>query len=42
MGEIDDNLSALQVNIWICGNIILRAVVNPFKPAEIPYHSVPY
>jgi hypothetical protein len=40
--EGQDHLDSLHTNIWICGNIILRAVVNPFTPARIPYQAVPY
>ena len=36
------DLEELQVNVWICGNEVLRAIVNPFTPAKIPYHSFPY
>lgn len=32
----------VQVNIWVCNGHILRVVFNPFTPARIPYHSVPY
>ena len=32
----------LQANIWICNNRLLRVVLNPFKPAKIPYHASPY
>lgn len=32
----------LNVNIWICGNNVLRVVLNPFKPTRIPYYAVPY
>jgi hypothetical protein len=32
----------LQANIWICNGRIIRMVLNPFKPAKIPYHVVPY
>lgn len=32
----------VQVNIWICNGNILRVVFNPFTPARIPYHAVPY
>lgn len=32
----------IQVNAWICGNQIIRLVVNPFKPQRIPYYVVPY
>ena len=36
------NTEQLQVNCWICNNYILRLVINPFKPARIPYYAVPY
>tara|TARA_R110000824_G_scaffold86459_2_gene213894 strand:+ start:833 stop:2953 length:2121 start_codon:yes stop_codon:yes gene_type:complete len=36
------NIDQIQVNCWICNNFILRLVVNPFKPARIPYYAVPY
>lgn len=32
----------LNVNIWICNGQVIRCVLNPFKPAHIPYHVVPY
>lgn len=32
----------LSANIWVCNGEVLRAVLNPFKPAHIPYHAVPY
>jgi hypothetical protein len=32
----------LQANIWYCNGRILRMVLNPFKPAKIPYYAVPY
>ena len=32
----------LQANIWICNNKLLRVVLNPFKPAKIPYTAAPY
>jgi len=38
----DDNLSQVQVNVWVCGNQILRAVMNPFTPMRIPYQIFPY
>ena len=37
-----DNLSQVQVNVWICGGQILRAVMNPFTPMRIPYQIFPY
>jgi hypothetical protein len=32
----------VSVNIWICNGQVLRLVMNPFKPAVIPYYAVPY
>lgn len=32
----------LQANIWICNGKLLRMVLNPFKPATIPYVAAPY
>ena len=32
----------LSANIWICNGEVLRVVLNPFKPALLPYHAVPY
>lgn len=43
--EIPDEfseLSELQINVWICGNYILRIVINPFTPSRIPYLITPY
>jgi len=43
--DIPEELSAfdeLQANVWICNGKLLRMVLNPFKPARIPYHAVPY
>ena len=36
------NTEQIQVNCWVCNNYILRLVINPFKPARIPYYAVPY
>jgi len=38
MSEFDE----LQVNIWVCGTMVLRCVLNPFTPARIPYQVFPY
>jgi hypothetical protein len=38
MSEFDQ----IQVNIWVCGTIILRCVANPFTPARIPYQAFPF
>jgi hypothetical protein len=32
----------IQANIWICNGKVLRMVLNPFKPATIPYMAAPY
>jgi len=43
--EIDDSIDDLdevQINAWICGDRLLRAVVNPFTPYRLPYHAFPY
>lgn len=37
-----ENADELQANIWYCNGRILRMVLNPFKPAKIPYYAVPY
>jgi len=36
------NFEELQANLWVCNGKLLRAVLNPFKPAKIPYHAAPY
>jgi hypothetical protein len=36
------NVDELQANVWICNGKLLRMVLNPFKPARIPYMAVPY
>ena len=38
LNEFDE----LQANVWICNGKILRLVLNPFKPAKIPYVAAPY
>ena len=37
-----DDLDEVQINAWICGDRLLRAVVNPFTPYRLPYHAFPY
>jgi len=32
----------VQCNVWICNGQVLRMVLNPFKPAKIPYMAAPY
>ena len=43
--ELDDSIDDLdevQINAWVCGNKLLRAVINPFTPYRIPYSAFPY
>ena len=43
--EIPDELKdfdELQANVWICNNKLIRMVLNPFKPAKIPYAAAPF
>jgi hypothetical protein len=35
-------MDQVQVNVWICGEEILRCVLNPFTPARIPFQVFPY
>ena len=35
-------MDQIQVNVWVCGEQILRCVLNPFTPARIPYQVFPY
>ena len=39
--EIKD-FDEVQANAWICNGKLLRLVLNPFKPARIPYMAAPY
>ena len=38
MSEFDQ----VQVNVWVCGGMILRCVMNPFTPARIPFQAFPF
>ena len=43
--DIPEELMAmdeLQANVWICNGKLIRMVLNPFKPATIPYVAAPY
>ena len=42
LDEDIDDLDEVQINAWVSGNKILRAVINPFTPYRIPYHAFPY
>ena len=36
------DLPEVNCNIWCCNGEVLRMVLNPFKPARIPYYAVPF
>ena len=36
------DLNEVSCNIWVCNGEVLRMVLNPFKPARIPYYATPY
>ena len=42
LDESVDDLDEVQINAWVCGDKLLRAVINPFTPYRIPYHAFPY
>jgi hypothetical protein len=37
-----DDLDEVQINAWVSGSKLLRAVINPFTPYRIPYNAFPY
>ena len=37
-----ESFDEIQINAWVCNGKLLRVVLNPFKPATIPYMAVPY
>lgn len=37
-----DDFDEIQVNVWVCGDNVIRLVINPFVPARIPYAVCPY
>ena len=37
-----ESYDEVQVNAWICNDRLLRLVINPFKPMNIPYMAAPY
>ena len=39
--ELQD-FDELQANVWVCNDKLIRMVLNPFKPAKIPYSAAPY
>ena len=38
MSEFDQ----IQVNVWVCGGMVIRCVANPFTPARIPFQAFPF
>lgn len=37
-----DALNVVQANVWIVNDEIIRLVLNPFQPTELPYHVATY
>ena len=37
-----ESFDEIQINAWVCNGKLLRVVLNPFKPAKIPYMAAPY
>lgn len=37
-----ETATEVPVNAWLCGNHVIRFVLNPFTPARLPYHVVPH
>ena len=42
LSDAVDDLDEVQINAWVSNGKVLRAVVNPFTPHRIPYHSFSY
>jgi len=42
LADTVDDLDEVQINAWVCNGNLLRAVVNPFTPHRLPYHSFTY
>ena len=43
--DVPDDASGLdqvQINAWVCGEEVLRCVLNPFTPVRIPYQAFPF
>lgn len=40
--SVDSNTDQVQVNMWICGNEVLRVIANPFLPQRLPYFLMNY
>lgn len=36
------DVNEVPVNVWICGNHVLRFVLNPFNPNRLPYYIIPH
>jgi hypothetical protein len=37
-----EEISEMQVNVWVSSTQILRIAINPFTPQRIPYQALPY
>lgn len=41
LGEIDPN-DTYEINVWLCGGFVIRAVMDPYPLGKRPYHSASY
>lgn len=37
-----EELDEVQINAWLCNDVIIRLTLNPFTPAKLPYFACPY
>ncbi|RDL44356.1 hypothetical protein DN730_08100 [Marinomonas piezotolerans] len=40
--QVENEQVEYQANVWICGNHVLKARLNPLVPERIPYNIFPY
>ena len=43
--DISEEMTAfdqVQINAWVCGQEVLRCVLNPFTPSRVPYQAFPF
>ncbi len=41
-GEQFEDTDIVHANVWFSGSTVIRFVINPNKPAQLPYQLVPY
>lgn len=40
--EVDDEHAEYQANVWMCNGLVIKAMLNPLMPQNIPYLITPY